>query len=466
MRDELQFPTIGVERAVLAGAFLRPEMIPSAASLDPEMFVLEAHREVWRSVLRLADPEPNAVDYLTVEVDLVSRGQISTLPGDWRQHREAESALADRPANGRAPLDRWSPHPFLLALDEHLPDLGRWYRYVSAVVEGWGRRELVRLAHEIQQRPSTDLEGELAKVRLRVEEIQKALPAGSAKTLHSIISEDGDLLSVTGLSSGIRLVDSMLTGGGFPVGGLSIIAGRPGHGKTALALTVARNVAMRGQRVILFSREMSEGENAARLVSQQSGISFESIAEAGGLASWELDRVNKARAEVAKWPISIDELSPNPMAIRRSLEQEIHMGGPVDLVIVDYLQLLEWPKERDTRVEVKRISRYLRMMALELNVPVIALSQLNRGVEMRPKHQRIPVLSDLRESGDIEQDASLVAFVVRQELYEDPGTDAYRESLGKGVVAVRKQRNGPTGIRTLDWSSTRMQFRDPKEEYR
>jgi len=242
---------------------------------------------------------------------------------------------------------------------------------------------------------------------------------------------------ITGVSTGYKDLDDMTAG--FQSSDLIIIAGRPAMGKTALAMNIARNAAVNREiPVAIFSLEMSKEQLAMRLLSTESRIDFNRIRN-GHIRKEEWPALIQAAGVLSDAPILIDDTaSLNPLEMRakaRRLKADRNIG----MVVVDYLQLMTGKGRAERRdLEISEISRSLKAMAKELNIPVVALSQLSRAVESR--EDKRPILADLRESGAIEQDADVVAFIFRREFY-NPDT----EDKGVAEVIIGKQRNGPTG---------------------
>ena len=246
--------------------------------------------------------------------------------------------------------------------------------------------------------------------------------------------------AVTGIPSGYYDLDAMTTG--FQAGDLTILAARPSMGKSALAVCMARHVAKTTCPVGIFSLEMSPKQLYTRLLSMESQVPFQKIRTGKGLTDEEWEKLSKATGVLSSLPLYIDaSRSASPLQIRaktRILQQKYDIG----LVIVDYLQLMSIPSNKGNRTEVvSEISRSLKLLAGELDIHVIGLSQLNRAVEQRSDKR--PVLSDLRESGSIEQDADTVGFIYRPEMHGIEGMTGMAELL------IRKQRNGPLGTVSL-----------------
>ena len=254
---------------------------------------------------------------------------------------------------------------------------------------------------------------------------------------------------ITGLATGYTDFDRLTAG--LQPADLIILAGRPSMGKSALAINIAEHVAIQGQKsVAVFSMEMPSEQLAMRMIGSLSRIDQQRL-RTGRLADEDWPRLTSTVGVVQDARLFIDDtpaLTPAELRARaRRIARDLsaQAGHKLDLVIVDYLQLMQVPGFSDNRVaEVSEVSRALKGMAKELNVPVIALSQLNRGLEQRPNKR--PVMSDLRESGAIEQDADVIVFIYRDEVYD-------KESADKGIaeVIIAKQRNGPIGLVKLAW---------------
>jgi replicative DNA helicase len=242
--------------------------------------------------------------------------------------------------------------------------------------------------------------------------------------------------SVIGVPSGFRDLDELL--GGFQRSDLIILAARPSAGKTALALSIAYNAALQyGVSVGIFSLEMSREQLVQRFLAMDTGIDAQRLRR-GLLNDEEFQRVSEAMGGLAEAPIFIDDTPGITVSELRSKARRLHAEEGVEMIIVDYLQLMQGRRAENRVQEISHISRSLKGVARELDIPVLTLSQLSRAVEHRSPH--IPVLADLRESGSIEQDADVVMFIYREEMY-DPETD--RQNIAD--IIVSKHRNGPIG---------------------
>jgi replicative DNA helicase len=243
--------------------------------------------------------------------------------------------------------------------------------------------------------------------------------------------------AVTGVATGFDKFDEMTSG--LQPSDLIIVAGRPSMGKTSFAMNIAENAAIKHRKpVAIFSMEMSGEQLAMRMISSLGRINQQNL-RTGRLEDSDWPRITSAIAMLSEAPLFVDEtpaLSPTELRARaRRIKREHGLG----LIVVDYLQLMAVPQNKENRAtEISEISRALKALAKELNVPVIALSQLNRSLEQRPDKR--PVMSDLRESGAIEQDADVIVFIYRDEVYNEDSPDK-----GTAEILIRKQRNGPTG---------------------
>jgi replicative DNA helicase len=263
----------------------------------------------------------------------------------------------------------------------------------------------------------------------------KNLLSRAIDRIDELFHRDG---SISGLESGFEKFDEMTSG--LQDSDLIIVAGRPSMGKTSFVMNIAENAAIRLKiPVAVFSMEMSGEQLAIRMISSLGRINQQNL-RTGKLEDSDWPRITSAISMLSEAPLFIDDtpaLSPSELRARaRRLKREHKLG----LIIVDYLQLMTVPSEKENRTnEISEISRSLKALAKELNIPVIALSQLNRSLEQRADKR--PQMSDLRESGAIEQDADLIAFIYRDEVYNEDSTDK-----GTAEILIRKQRNGPTGM--------------------
>ena len=407
------------ERAVLAGAMLDPELLPSVSGrLTAEDFYAERHRILYRTMLSLQESGAE-IDLRTLQASLEQQDRLQTVGG-----------IA-----------------YLASLDLDLPDLGRLDAYVEIVKERSIRRRLIEVCGDVTRNClDGGLEAQEALSRaeqailgLGEEAIQRGfVPLG--KIFHETLAdlEERPDKGFIGIPTGYVDLDAITRG--LNPGNLIIIAGRPGMGKTSLALNIAEHVAIREERAVgLFSLEMSQEELALRILSSEVDVPFGPL-RSGHLSQKQWNRVIQSVKSVSRAPLFIDD-SANPTLLElASKSRRLKAEQGLDLVVLDYLQLMQAGGRYESRnLEIAAITRGLKQLAKELNVPVIALSQLSRQPERRMGDHR-PQLADLRESGSIEQDADLVMFIYRDEMYNAESPDR-----GVAELIVSKHRNGQTG---------------------
>jgi replicative DNA helicase len=255
-----------------------------------------------------------------------------------------------------------------------------------------------------------------------------------------------------GVSTGYVDLDSLL--GGLQKSDLVILAARPSMGKTSLALDIMRHVAVNLKKPVgIFSLEMSKDQLVDRLLSSQSDVNLWKI-RTGHLNEEDFEKIGQAMGELSESPVYIDDAAGSNIMEIRTKARRLQAEHGVSLIVVDYLQLMEGRSQENRVQEVSEISRALKLLARELNVPVLALSQLSRGVENRP--DKVPQLADLRESGSIEQDADVVMFIYREEMYK--GKDSKRPHIAE--IHIKKHRNGPTGQVDLYFDADKTSFKN------
>jgi replicative DNA helicase len=415
------------EESVLGAMLVAEGAVASSlieVHLRPEDFYRDSHRVIFGAIIELTRKN-EAIDPLTVSAELEERGE----------------------------LEKAGDKAYVHQLAAAVPAAGNARHYAQLVKEQATLRRLLGVAQDIQIRV-TDRRGEPQQL---VEDAERMLfdvahaeitsdfnPIGKILDEHLIalerLSREG--ISMTGTPSGFRDIDDIT--GGFQKSNLIVLAARPSMGKSALVANIAENVAVKTERpVALFSLEMSETELAQRFIASQARMSGDKLRK-GQVASGDWPKVITACEKLEKAPLWIDDSSDIDILELRAKARRLHARektrGGLGLIIVDYLQLMRPDRMNESRVEqVGQISRGLKILARELDVPVLAVSQLNRSPEQRPDKR--PLLSDLRESGQIEQDADLVMFIYRDEYYnrdtDDPGT---------AEISIAKHRNGPAGI--------------------
>ena len=423
------------EEAVVGAVLINPEAYYDLAQfLQAEDFYIHRHRWIWEAFNRLHEKR-TPLDFLTVTEELQSAGQLAEIGG---------------PA-------------YLTALLNQVPTSLHAEAYGRMVEAASIRRRMLTAANQI----ATLAYNEQESVENVIEESEKSIFNVSERRLRhdvipirQVLSEVYDRIDdlakrpedIFGVPTGFKDLDRILTG--LQPSDLLIIAGRPGQGKSGFLLSVAMNAALLHKKnVAIFSLEMSNEQVAQRLISQQTGIDSQRLRN-GKLNEDEWPKFNHAIEVLGDTHIYLDDTPAITPLSLRSKCRRLHMEFGLDLVILDYIQLMGGDTRTDNRVqEVSYISRNLKVLARELNVPVLAAAQLSRAVEQRTdKH---PVLSDLRESGSIEQDADIVMFIYRPDQYEK---DTAKQNVAEIIIA--KHRNGPTGSVELVFMNNLAKFVD------
>jgi replicative DNA helicase len=384
--------------------------------LKAEDFYRERHRTIYAAMLRLyRESEP--IDVLTVTERLKADGEHDAA-GTVDELTAAVPAAGNVRHYARIVRDRSLLRRMLNATYDIQASVSEGRAAPRELVEQ-AERAMLEVAHDDRQKDFRSIEEVLH------DELDK---------LHRL-SVEGTAL--TGTPSGFKDLDEIT--GGFQPGNLIIIAARPSMGKSALVTNIAENAALDyGKGVALFSLEMSETELAQRFVASQARVKGEELRK-GRVAEHRWAKIVEASSRLANAPLFIDDSSDVGMLEIRAKARRLHQQHELGLIIVDYLQLMRPDHTIESRVQqVGEMSRGLKILARELEVPVIALSQLSRAVESRTDKR--PILSDLRESGQIEQDADLVAFIYREEYYDK---ESEREGIADIIIA--KHRNGALG---------------------
>ena len=356
---------------------------------------------------------------------------------------------------------------YLVDLASSVPTAANARHYARLVHEKAMIRRLIEAAGEIlfdAHHSADDARAILDQAEQRIFHIAQSSSTSDLQTLRELIDEAMKILesidgrAVTGVPTGFIELDQITCG--LQPSELIIVAARPSMGKTALALNIAENMAMKDIPVGVFSLEMSKQQLAQRLLAARSGIDLQELRR--GIPNRHKARLFAACEELQKAPMLIDDSPGLSLLQLRAKARRMVSKHDVKAVLVDYLQLLSVGGRVESRqVEVSEISRGLKAMARELKLPVICLSQLNRSPEQREGHR--PRLSDLRESGSIEQDADVVCMLHREDYFHQGDEDWLERNYDKRGVAeliIAKQRNGPTGTIKLSWISSSARFRD------
>jgi replicative DNA helicase len=431
--------SLEAEQSVLGGLLLDNDAVDKVADLIADTdFYSDAHRFIYAHVIKLAtDGKP--ADVVTVSESLGSVEKLDYVGG-----------LA-----------------YLGALVQNVPTAANIRHYAQIVRDRSILRQLAGTAGEIADsaynpfgRSAKEiLDQAEAKVLHIAEQGERGaqqfaeigkLLAGVVERIETLYNRD-DPSDVTGVPTGFSDLDRMTSG--FQPGDLVIIAGRPSMGKTALALNIGEHVALSARLpVAVFSMEMGAAQLALRMIGSVGKLDQHKL-RTGRLAADDWERLSAALGKLSEAPILIDETPAlNAIEVRSRARRITKMYGKLGLVVVDYLQLMQATAAGENRAtEISEISRAMKSLAKELKVPVVALSQLNRSLEQRPNKR--PVMSDLRESGAIEQDADVILFIYRDEVYNP-------ETQDKGVaeIIIGKQRNGPIGTVRLAFLGEHTRF--------
>jgi replicative DNA helicase len=424
------------EESVLGAMMLSPGAIGAVSEvLDAGDFYRESHAKVYRAALALyAKGEP--VDAITLVDELEERGELEDAGSRTRIHELA--ALVPASANA-----------------------GHYARIVREMAT---LRGLIRAGGEIStlgwERPgeTTDLVDRAEQI---VFDLSQSRVTSEFSHIEELLKDSFERITalyeagaeVTGTPSGFRDLDKLTSG--FQPGNLIIVAARPSMGKSGLGLCMAANLAMRAEvPVAVFTLEMSKSEVTQRLMCSEAKVESQRL-RTGKLAADDWPRLTAACDRLAKAPIYVDDTGSITMMEIRSKARRLKSREPgLGLIVVDYLQLMTSGATVENRVqEVSQISRSLKVLARDLDVPILAMSQLSRAVEQR--HDKRPILSDLRESGSIEQDADLVLFIYRDEYYNDES-----DQQGIAELHLAKHRNGPTDTVKLSFLKRYAKFAD------
>jgi len=424
------------EESVLGAMLISSMAIGSVTEiLDASDFYRESHAKVYRAALGLwGKGEP--VDAITLADELDERGELEVVGGA----------------------------PRIAELAALVPAASNVEHYARIVKELATLRGLVRVGQEIT-RLGQERAGETHDLVDRAEQLVFALAqqrvTGDFAHIQTLLLEGFERITqlyeagaeLTGIPSGFRDLDRLTQG--FQPGNLIILAARPSMGKSALALCAAANLGVRYETpVALFTLEMSKAEVTQRLMCSEAKVESNRL-RSGKLAQDDWPRLTAACDKLMKAPIYVDDTGSITMMELRSKARRLKSREPeLALIVVDYLQLMTSGSNPENRVqEVSQISRNLKVLARDLEVPILAMSQLSRAVEQR--HDKRPILSDLRESGSIEQDADLVMFVYRDEYYNEES-----DSQGLAELILAKHRNGPTDSIKLSFLKRYAKFAD------
>jgi replicative DNA helicase len=428
--DQIKLPphSVEAEQSVLGGLLLEASALDKISDLmTADDFYRQEHRLIFRQIVRLSE--------LAKPVDVITVAEALEIAGE---------------------LDKVGGLPYLGGLAQNVPSAANIRRYGEIVRERSIMRKLAEVGSDIASSAynptGRDAAQLLDEAESKVFEIAEAGSKGKqgfiamppllsqvVERIETLYARDNPS-DITGTATGFTDLDRNTSG--LQAGDLIIIAGRPSMGKTALAINIAENVAMDSKLpVAIFSMEMGATQLAMRMLGSVGKLNQQDL-RTGRLQDDDWGRLTHALGRLNDAPIHIDESAALSSLDLRARSRRLHrQNNGLGLIVVDYLQLMSsnvGKASENRATEISEISRSLKALAKELHVPVIALSQLNRSLEQRPNKR--PVMSDLRESGAIEQDADLILFIYRDEVYNSDSPDK-----GKAEIIIGKQRNGPIG---------------------
>ena len=435
----LQPQALEAEEAVLGSMMIDEDAANKAISIlgSSHYFYKDSHKKIFEAMLVLMN-NSDPIDTVSVSDELKKGKNLKSVGGIY----------------------------YLTGLVDKVPTSARVETYAEIVKEKGILRDLITTSHQISKKAldAGDSVGSIldeaeqsifslteqkdSKIYQHIEPILSS----TVKRIENMAANPG---SIIGVPSGIIDLDKLTAG--FQNGDLIILAGRPSMGKTALALTIARNAAIENKSATaIFSLEMSSDQLGQRLLTSEARVDNALVRRGSPNIKWK--NINIASGKLAQAPLYIDDTPALSILDLRSRARRLKRERNIELLIVDYLQLMQGPKNSENRQnEISQITQSLKALAKELDIPVIALSQLSRAVEQRTKKE--PMLSDLRESGAIEQDADVVIFLYRPAVYDKEDQDL----KGLAYLIVAKQRNGPTGRVTATFIDTYARFDNHQE---
>jgi replicative DNA helicase len=434
---------VDLEEAVLGAIMLEKNALTAVIDIiKPEMFYKETHQIIYRAILKLFE-KSEAVDILTVTNQLKSSGELELVGGPYHitqlTSRVASSANVEYHAR--------------IIIQKHI------------------QRELIRISSEIIRdafEDTTDVFDLLDRAEQNLFSVSETnIRRGQEEMTHLMreaiqqieVAKDSET-KMRGVPSGFTGLDRVTNG--FQKSDLIIVASRPGMGKTAFALTLCRNIAVGFKKpVAIFSLEMSSIQLVTRLISAETMISSNKLRK-GELAGHEWQQLNNKIRPLEDARILIDDTPALTIFELRAKCRRMKAQDDIQMVFVDYLQLMTGPQDNkgNREQEISHISRSLKAMAKELDIPIMALSQLSRAVETRGGTKK-PILSDLRESGAIEQDADIVMFIYRPEYYQLDEDEKGNSTAGLAIINVAKHRNGPLADVELRFIQDYAKFTEP-----
>lgn len=432
--DNINLPfSLETEQAVIGSVLINPECVSVVLShIKPDYFYLPQHRSIMEAIVIL-DTLGSRIDALTI---------LDKLSSD-------------------SSFDMESGKNYLFQIAQMVPSAANVENYCKIVREKHFLRSLITISKETID-SAIDGGAEADKIldaaEQKIYDIRKGKTTGSLQKLSDVISAEvyPNLVNITsenaeeykGIPMGFSKIDEITSG--LNRSDLILIGARPAMGKTSFALNIARNVSMTGKKVIFFSLEMSNEQLAARVLSTEARVESNKL-RSGDISSEEWVRLAEATDRLTRCNLYFDDTASITVP---EIKSKIKRAKDVDCIIIDYLGLMESAKKKENRVqEVTEITRSLKMLAKDLKIPVVVCAQLSRGPEKNGKSSNRPMLSDLRDSGSIEQDADIVMMLYREGYYKNSAQNADEIDMTQADVDIAKNRHGSTERVKLHWDA-------------
>ncbi len=430
--DGVDLPySLETEQAVIGSILINPECVTVVLShLKPDYFYIDQHRAIMDAVMIL-DTLGSRIDALTILDKLSSNANFKV----------------DDNKN------------YLFQLAQMVPSAANVENYCKIVKEKYFLRSLIKISKETIDSAvdgSAEAEKILDSAEQKIYDIRKGRAVGSLQKLSDVISSEvyPNLVKISsenseefkGIPTGFSKLDEITSG--LNRSDLVLIGARPAMGKTSFALNIARNVGMTGKKVIFFSLEMSNEQLAARVLSTEARVESNKL-RSGNISDEEWARLAQATDRLTRCNLYFDDTSTITVP---DIKSKIKRTKDVDCIVIDYLGLMQSATKKENRVqEITEITRGLKMLAKDLKIPVVCCAQLSRGPEKNGKSSNRPMLSDLRDSGSIEQDADIVMMLYREGYYKNGAQNPDEVDMTKADVDVAKNRHGPTDRIQLHW---------------
>ncbi len=441
MEDIGRIPPHSVEseQSILGSILLdKDAIITVTETIQPEDFYKEAHKIIYECMLKL-NSKNEPIDLITLTEELKKQDSLENIGGI----------------------------SYITSLSTIVPTTTNVKYYADIVKEKSVLRKLIKVSNDILNSGydnSVKVEEILEQAEKKIFDISQEKSSEDFKSINSVLMDTYDMIEklytnkeeITGITTGFDDLNKKING--LQRTDLILVAARPAMGKTAFSLNLVQNAALKGNAsVAVFSLEMSKEQLVQRMLSAQSNVELKKI-KTGNLDENDWPRIIDAMSVLSNANIYIDDTPGIKMSELRSKCRKLKIEKGLDFVLIDYLQLMEGEGNNENRQqEISKISRSLKIIAKELNCPVVALSQLSRAPEQRSDHR--PMLSDLRESGSIEQDADIVMYLYRDEYYHP---DSERKNIGE--IIISKNRHGETGSVELVWLGEIQKFANKARE--